>query len=90
MKARYRLLGKEQRLRVRSYARCALHDANGDEAKAKELVAYRLRHAPQSIIASILIGVAIKLAIELIVYWIKNRFATVPHGEFQPGEPGSE
>jgi hypothetical protein len=42
-----------------------------------------------SIIGSILIGVAIKLAIELIAYWIKNRFATIPSGGFLEGEPGS-
>lgn len=90
MDVSYRLLGRKHRLNVRNLARQAFHDADGDEVRAKRLVEYRLRHAPKSIIASILIGVAIKLAIELIVYWIKHRFATVPSGEFQPGEPGHE
>lgn len=89
MKPQFRILGKRNRLQVREIARHSFNVSNGVEADAKTLAEKSLRAAPKSIIASLLIGVAIKLAVELIVYWIKNRFATVPSGGFLDGEPGS-
>lgn len=89
MDVQYRLLGSRTRLQVRHIARRAYVASGGDERQSKELAEVWLRAAPKSIIATILIGVAVKLAIELIVYWIKHRFADVPSGDFQTGEPGS-
>lgn len=89
MKTEHLLLGRRKRLEIRELARQAFYDSecNGDHARV--LAEQRIRAAPKSIIASIMIGVAIKLAIDLIAYWIKNRSAAVPSGEFLPDEPGA-
>jgi len=90
MKTQYRLLGRQRRLWVREIARRSFNDCDGDLDRAVVLAERRIRDAPKSIIGTILIGVAIKLAIASIVHWIQSRVATVPSGEFLKEEPGSE
>jgi len=90
MKTQYRILGSSNRMRIRDLSRRAFFICEGDEAKAKAFAERSIREAPKSIIATVLIGVAIKLAFELIMYWIKNGFNSVPGGAFLQGEPGSE
>lgn len=89
----FKLLPPAVRLETRSFARRTLLDAEGDPIVAKRVVEQQLKTHLQkkcgSIVATFLISLAIKLAIELIVYWVKQNFMTVPDGAFAPGEPGS-
>ncbi|MFG0261007.1 MAG: hypothetical protein ACF788_01255 [Novipirellula sp. JB048] len=90
MKPRYRLLGSDRRSRVRGIARKSFHASGSDEDFAIELATAEIKNQFHGVIATLLLGIAFKLAAELILYWVKNRFSTVPSGGFLPGEPGFE
>jgi hypothetical protein len=81
----YRLLSRRQRNTVRDVARSAWlrHPDDAEAAKAEA------EQALGSIFVTILLGVAIRLAIELIMYWILNR-EREPQAVYCPGEPGYE
>lgn len=83
---KYRLLGRQRRNRVREIARQCFVTAATAEI-AKDRAERQIRGEMKSIIASILIGLAIKLAIELIAYWVRERFFR-PEVEYTQGEPG--
>ncbi len=83
MKYRILLPRKNNREHVRKIARQAWIDSNGNPDYAKELV--RDRSLYGSIIATILIGIAIKLAFELIMNWWRNREA-IPAMKAKPGD----
>lgn len=83
---RYRILGRARRKRVREIARDCFLIA-GTPTAAKEKAEAKIRKEFDSIIASILIGLAIRLAIELITYWVKEKFFR-PSAEYTQGEPG--
>lgn len=72
---------------VRSNARDAWQQANGDPERAKEIAAERLRSDPGSIIGAILLGLAIKLAYEIIMFWFNNRVSE-PAATYLASEPG--
>ena len=42
----------------------------------------------QSILGTLLLSIAVKLAVALIEYWIEQKFSTPPAGGFVKGEPG--
>lgn len=86
MALQYYLLGNKRKT-IRNIARSNYLLHKNDKEKAIEAAIDELRTS--SIIAAILIGVAIKLIIELISYWIKNS-VTIPEEEFIVGEPGYE
>ena len=81
-------LSKHKKETIRSIAVGALLDAKGDEELAKHLARERIpTHAEfNSIITMFLIGLAVQLAIRLIMYWI-NKKITPKLGSFEPGEP---
>lgn len=88
MDAKYRLLGRRRRARIRHLAReCYLANQGSEQAKVDAEDAIRREFG--SILVSILIGLAIKLAVELIAYWIKQRLSD-PGVGFQSGEPGGD
>lgn len=84
MNVKYLVLGKSK-YKIRDIALkhyLANEDPNIAIAKAeKEIIA-------NSIVMSILIGLAVKLAIELIWYWYNNRI-TKPSMFYSEGEPGN-
>ena len=86
-----RSLGKRPRERVRELAWLAFTTCP-DEDSAKERARELVKDEYGSIVLTILIGVLIRLAIELIVYWIKIGFFTGgksnPPTSYQPSEPG--
>lgn len=47
----------------------------------------RVRAEFNSIITMILVGLAVRLIVELIKYWIEQKFSRPSEG-YQPGEPG--
>jgi hypothetical protein len=77
-------LSRRQKNIVRNVARQALRECRGDQDKARLLVEERLQRE----LGSVFVTIAIKLAIELIIYWLKNR-TTDPGAVFQAGEPGA-
>lgn len=89
----YKLMPNAMRLRVREVARQSLLDCNRDREQAitmaRRRVPYDLKGRFNSILTTILISLAIRLAVELIVYWIKQNFMSPPSGQFVPGEPGA-
>lgn len=93
----YKLIPLKQRLRIREICRQSVLDTGGDQTDAINLARKRIRRDNQlgSIVTSILIGLAVRLAIALIQYWLEERFsngmeyASIPQGDFQKGEPGS-
>ena len=62
-------------------------EETGDPELSKKLVISSIENKYGSIIATILISVFIRLAVELIVYWFSNRIANPPMS-YQSGEPG--
>lgn len=83
MNVKYFLLGKAKH-KIRSIAlKHYLNNKNPE--KAIELATNEIRTS--SIIATILIGIAIKLATELIWYWIKNSLShpSLFYSEKEPG-----
>lgn len=86
MKLRYIVLGKK-RNNIREIARKHFLLNRTNTEKAIEGATEELK--TKGIITSILIGLAIKLAVELIIYWIKNN-VLIPSENYQAGEPGNE
>lgn len=88
MKIKYFLLTRKQREEIREIARKAFIECNGDQDKAIALAHKRsMELIPGSIILTILLGVAMQLIIDFIVWWIKNRVFE-PALFYQIGEPG--
>lgn len=79
----YLPLMKRGRIRVRGVARQAYDEARGDQEKAIALATERL----ESIFVTFLVSLAIKLAVELIIYWIRQNYLVAPM-TYQEGEPG--
>lgn len=88
MKFQYRLLGRTRRSRVREIARTAWADCQADPEKAEDLATMRINDQFYGFVSSILISLAIKLAIELIKHWAMQLLAEPPT-QFVAGEPGS-
>lgn len=87
---RYRILGRERRNKIREISReCyILCEITGDgPEKAKKMAEMRVRAEFNSIITMILVGLAVRLIVELIKYWIEQKFSRPSEG-YQPGEPG--
>ena len=87
MEAQYMALGESRRLATRRIAR---EEYMRHGATAVNTVAARIRQDPafKGIIAMIAVGVAIKLAYDLIRYWW-DKLQTHPEvGGFVSGEPG--
>ena len=82
-------LRREQRNLVRDLTRKVWIEEEGNQEEANRIVRETLRNGYGSIIGSILIGLAIKLAFELIKYWWDNRLSE-PESVFTAGEPGVE
>lgn len=85
----FRRLPRRQRNATRSVARDVYFELSEtgrpfDFARAEELLANRLR----SVIGAIFLSLALKLAIELIKYWLANR-VTEPAAIYEIGEPGN-
>lgn len=83
----YRILGRRRRQRVRELARQAYLHSPPSEAVHNAEVA--VRREMQGFISLVLVGIAVRLAIELIMYWLNLRMSE-PGLTFQPGEPGAE
>ena len=89
------LLLPRQRKAVRAIARDEFlrHNAtSGDDARDAAILAATQRIKDElvgSILLAILLGVAVRLAIELIVYWFKE-FIVMPPEHACDGEPGYE
>lgn len=85
------LLSKQDKMLVRCFAIDAYENTGGDFQKSKAVVSADIREHMKnrygSIIGTILIGIAIRLAIALIKHWIKNNVLT-PSEQYQLGEPG--
>lgn len=85
---RFFLLGRARRQKVRDIARAAwLECGRSSHALAVAEKDVR-RQLAGSFWASLLIGIAVQLAIRLIRYWWENRVDS-PALTFQPGEPGT-
>lgn len=78
-------LSRRQRNIVRTVARHAWQQCNGDRDRAEQLIRDRM---PREV-GSVFLTIAIKLAIELILYWLRNR-TSEPAAVFQAGEPGMD
>lgn len=72
------MLNREQCQYVRSVASNAFTKADGNCRKAIRIARQELRNAPESIIASIAISLAIRVAIWLIKKWIEKKFSSPP------------
>lgn len=77
-------LSRRQKNIVRNVARQVFREYPNDQAKAEVLIEERLQRE----LGSVFVTIAIKLAIELIIYWLKKR-VTEPSAVFQAGEPGA-
>ena len=85
---KWMLLGRRRRKRVREIAHQAYLDRNGDQHAASVLAESRVREEMVGgIFTSILISIAVQLAVKLIIHWWKNRVSK-PQYAFQPDEPG--
>ena len=84
----FKVIPRQQRVRVRQFARRCFEDGRGDKEAALALAEER-RDMLGSIVTSILVSLAAKLAVKLIVYWIEQKFRSVPDGDFVRGEPGA-
>jgi hypothetical protein len=88
MKIKYFLLTRKQRDSIREIARKAFIECDGDQDKAIALAHERSKELiTGSIILTILLGVAMQLIIDFIVWWIKNRVFE-PALFYETGEPG--
>ena len=87
MKLQYRILGKRRRKRVRDIACTAWTDTQCDTNAAEHLARMRIQDQMYGIITSLLISIAIKLAVELIHYWVAESIPE-PGLTFKSGEPG--
>ncbi len=83
------VLSGNVRAHTRATGREAYVDAGGDEKLAIKLGKQRLRESAESIIASLLIGLALRLLVELIKYWFLQN-DPCPSMFYVRGEPGFE
>lgn len=74
-----------RRAAIRDVARRAYLDHPNDCEAASAQASQEILAG--SIVVAILLGVAIQLAIDLIVYWIKESILE-PSADYQAGEPG--
>ena len=81
------LLSRSKREEVRSIARRAYIAHSGDKDAAIRAASDDLRVG--SIVIAILLGVAIQLAIDLIVHWIEQNILE-PAPSYTAGEPGED
>ena len=86
MDPRFRILGRRRRAEARDIARAA-YLLNPKTAAADAERAVRQRYG--SIIGMILVGLLVRLVVELIAYWIKQQVSTPPI-YFATGEPGAD
>lgn len=84
MSLKYRLLSKKTKKSIREIARKSLAETNNQE-QAIDLAIKEIKY--QGIFTSFLLGIALDLAIKLIIYWIKNN-VFVPSKKFSKEEPG--
>ena len=82
----YLALGKKRNT-IRDIARNHYLANGGDKEKSIQAAVDELKTG--SIIATILLGIAIKLITELIIYWIEN-LVSIPQQGYSKGEPGYE
>lgn len=88
----YSILGRRRRLAVREVARnIRVHYPHLKDERLRKRLTDELgnRSEFQSIWATLLVAVAVKLAEALILYWIDQRLRTPPLGDFRKGEPGA-
>lgn len=71
---RKKLDAREERM-VHEIAQDAVDVSGGDPEKAKEIARKKLRDGYDSIIGTILVGIAIKLAFEIIMRIINDRLS---------------
>ena len=71
---------------VRDIARQSFIDSDGDVELAIQYASSRIR-SPESVITSILISIAVRLAVELIKHWWENRVSE-PSTNYNAFEPG--
>lgn len=83
---RFVLLRREKKEKIREIARKNYLKYGGQDGGEKAIEACKQEIRTGSIIATILIGLAIRLAIELILWWIKNKVMTPPF-TYQESEP---
>lgn len=95
MRVEYRLLGKKRRTRLREMA-CHIYTANPPavwysmpQSRIAKLAKRKVELEYNSILTSILIGIDVRLVVELIKHWALNN-ATDPHLRTITGEPCSE
>ena len=86
MDTRFRLLGRRRREEIRQLARDAYMTS---PSFAKQEAERAVRHRYSGILSMLIVGLAVKLAIELIAYWVKQKF-THPPMTFEAGEPGAD
>ena len=79
----YSLLRRRQRNLIRLVCREAYLNHPSDHEAAKDEACREV----ESIFITILLGVAIKLVVDLIAYWIENGIFDLP-AVYQRGEPG--
>lgn len=83
---RFILLRREKKEKIREIARRNFVEYGAEDGGQKAIEACKKEIRTSGIIATILIGLAIRLAIELIIWWIKNRIK-VPPFTYQESEP---
>ena len=85
------LLPRNDKITVRDLARDSFLESSGDYEKSvrisRTLIRRYFRAKYNSIISTILISIAIRLAIALIKYWIENRILMPPR-TYTINEPG--
>lgn len=83
----YRILTRKQRESIRSDARSAWLQSSCDKDEAIAIVTRTLNDKMKGIIGTILLQLAIKLAIELIMRWLEDRNKQ-PSSFYVADEPG--
>lgn len=73
-------------LNIRLIARASFIEANGDKDRAIELATEKIRDQYGSILVTILLGVLIRLAVDLIYWWLENNMS-LPPIDPMTGEP---
>lgn len=88
MKFLFRLLTRQHRQRIRELTREAWLRCQCNPDRAKPLAEIYVSEVYTGVIASLLISIAVRLAIELIKHWTENR-TEFPSMEFAADEPGA-
>jgi len=93
MKRSFRILGRRRREQVRDLTRESFVDNQGNPRAAEIDAVASIKSEFNSIIATILISIAIKLALALIAKWVRDRLSDPgvgPRDGFFTGEPGCD